>query len=477
MALLLPRFIVLGPNDKLNYLSYIRAGKDTDGYLRFFEDQAQNPYAKFEVELSDTDGLVHIRSCQNNKYWERTKNVSLTGSSSSQYWITATAGKKEDDQSKESCTLFKFNSVNSAANSFRIVHVQSRCYLRLWKWDNPTYTRCVLANHTVSDSQNVDVFTIIDWSSLLSLPKYVAFKGSNGKYLCLRYLDADRPYLQFATEDIGDPNVACEIFPTDDGNIRIRQMSNKKFWRRSPNWIWADSTDNSSNNKDTLFRPVKYDHETVSLINLGNNYFCKRLTTEGKTDCLNAAIESAAGLTRLTVEEAILSREIYGVNYSIENSRVYDETPLVVAMSSASNYTQEPSALEVKLSYTDSSTRSWKTMLSLTLGMKASMEVNFPFVAKGEIEISSEFQSGVEWEQTTTFEIIKEDTKKIVVPPMTKMTVSLIATQGWCDVPFTFLQRDTLYNGTSVVNEIQGGTYTGSNYSMTYFETKEEKLE
>ncbi|KAK8703646.1 hypothetical protein V6N13_047296 [Hibiscus sabdariffa] len=222
MEVLLPRFIVLGPIDKLDYLTYIREGEDSDGYLIFSEAEAENPFAKFEVEFSDTDDLVHVRSCQNNKYWERTKNISITGDPDSQYWITATAGKKEEDQSKESCTLFKFSSVSAAENTVRIQHVQSGCYLCLWRLDSPTYSRCVLANYDVYDDNQCDIFTIIDWSSLLILPRYVAFKGDNEKYLCLRYLDGGYSYLQFATEDIGDPTVACEIFATDDGSIRIK---------------------------------------------------------------------------------------------------------------------------------------------------------------------------------------------------------------------------------------------------------------
>ncbi|KAK8703645.1 hypothetical protein V6N13_047295 [Hibiscus sabdariffa] len=248
------------------------------------------------------------------------------------------------------------------------------------------------------------------------------------------------------------------------------------FWRRSPNWIWADSDDTSNDNKDTLFRPIKVNDKTIGLVNLGNDHFCKRLSYEGKDNCLNAAVSSVTQEAQLTVEEAVLTREIYSVRYDIDNARVYGETPLVVARTSASNYTQEPSTLEMKLSYTDTSTRTWKTMFSLTLGMKASMELNFPFVAKGEIEISSEFQSQVEWEKASAFTVVKQDVHTITVPPMKKTMISLIATQGWCDVPFTFLQRDTLYDGNTVISEVQGGTYTGSNYSSVKFEAKDADL-
>ncbi|KAK8585517.1 hypothetical protein V6N13_050495 [Hibiscus sabdariffa] len=337
MTVLLPRFIVLGPIDKNDYLSYIREGRDPDGYLRFLEDQAVNPHAKFEVELSNTDGLMHIRSCQNNKYWEQTKNVSLTGSTDGQYWITATAG----------------------------------CYLCLWRWNNPTYTRCVLANSKVYDPNSCDVFAILDWSSLLILPS-----------------------LQLGTSVIQMWHARFFLPMTETS-------ASSRFLTKSSGGVVQIGFGHTlmtlaATTRTPCFALSKLTLRPYVFINLGNNYFCTRLTADGKTNCLNAAVGSAANVARLTVEEAVLRREIYGVNYSIENSRVYDETPLVVAKTSASNYTQEPSTLQVKLKYTDTSTRTWKTMFSLTLGMKASMEVKFPLVATGGIEISSETQSGIE---------------------------------------------------------------------------------
>ncbi|KAJ0980936.1 hypothetical protein J5N97_009191 [Dioscorea zingiberensis] len=285
----LPRFMVLSSNDRNDYMGYSR-GKEGHGYLAFVETQVVSPYAKFEVERADEDGLVHIRSCQNNKYWVRTKNVSITRNSAEQYWITSTAEKPEKDQSKESCTLFKHINVDAATNTFRIMHVQSGCYLCLWRLNNTVFSRCVLSNYKVFDHQKLDIFKITDWNSLVILPKYLAFKGDNGQYLCLRQIEG-HPYLQFSTDDIGDPTAAFENYITQDGTLLIKSSSNNKFWRRSPNWIWADSSDDTScsNNKDTLFRPVKVDDQTIGLINLGNNYFCKRLTTEGKAKRLNAA--------------------------------------------------------------------------------------------------------------------------------------------------------------------------------------------
>ncbi|XP_038991815.1 uncharacterized protein LOC120115123 [Hibiscus syriacus] len=467
-----PQYMVVRSFDNLNYMSYIRDRKDTDGYLRFFEDGVQNPYAKFEVEFSTND-MVHVRSCQNNKYWERTKNLSLTGSTSSQYWITATAEKKEADQSKESCTLFKVIFVNAAQNTVRFTHVQSGCYLCLWKWSNQTYTRSVLANYKTYDGQGADIFKIIDWSSLVILPRYLALKGDNGLYLGLRSIEG-HPYLQFITVDIGDPTVACEVLEIGDGTIQIRQISNNNYWRRSPNWIWADTR---SLNNDTLFRPVKVTDQIIGLINLGNNYFCKRLTTEGKTNCLNAAVSSVTKEAQLTVEEAVATREIYGVRYDLNNARVYDEAILNLDENSSRNLSPGTfSTLEVPLSYTDTRTSSWKTNISLKLGVKSTMEFKLPLIFEGKIELSGEFQSGVEWGNTTTVTTVVQAVHKVTVPPMTEATVTVLGTKGKCDVPFTYLQRDTLFDGTTVLSEVKGGVFTGSNYYSISFVTRNKKL-
>ncbi|TYI38351.1 hypothetical protein ES332_A02G020600v1, partial [Gossypium tomentosum] len=444
MRLPLPGFVVLQPIDKIDYLGYVHEGGDNDGYLRFMEPQAASPYAKFEVEFSGSNDFVHIRSCQNNKYWERKQILSISGG----YWVTATADKKEDDQSKESCTLFKVTSVDHAMNTVRIMHVQSGCYLCCWRWDSEKYTRGMYSFYKTHDQNGFDIFKFIDWNSLLILPRFVAFKGYNNKYLCLHRVEWDLPYMQFSSDDIGDSTVALEVFLTDDGYVRIKPVC----------------TDNTNNNK------------TIGLINFGNNAFCKSLTTEGKYDCLNVATYSLTKEARLIVEEPVLTREIYGVKYHLGNSRVYDEIVLIVAKNSASNFSNEPATFDVKLSYTDIKTTNWQNSFSLKLGTTATMDFKIPLIFEGKVEVSGEVQTGIEWGETTTTTTVVEVVYKVTVPPMTKVIVCVIATKGICDVPFSYMQRDTLYDGTSVTNEIEGGTYTGSNYYSTNFDTKEEAL-
>ncbi|TYI91697.1 hypothetical protein E1A91_D02G012100v1 [Gossypium mustelinum] len=455
-----PRFIVLKSHQNNKYLGFDHEKGDyKDGYLKFSETRVASPYAKFEVEIAQRggiDGLVHIRSSQNNKYLV-----------SDETRITATAKKPEEDRSKNSCTLFKLISVDDAANEVQILHVQSRKYL---------WVKRETSNLLTSEHLEENMFTIIDWESLVFLPRHVAFKGNNGQYLCLRQIEG-HPYLQFSSGDIGDAGVTMEVFMNNDGSIRIKPACSNKFWRRIRNWIWADSDDTTSNIKDTLFRPFKVNDQTIALRNLGNNNFCKSLSKEGKTNCLNANVSSITKDVQLRVEVPVLERKIYNIKYDLDNCRIYDESKLVIAMNSASNYTQKSESLDLKLSYTDTHIRTWKANVSLKVGAKATMNFEqYPKIIKGRIELSGEIQTGFEWEDTKTVTSVIDVLYEVVLPPMTKVTVNLTAINGTCDVPFTYMQKDSLYNGNIVISEVQGGTYTGSNYYSLNFQTTEESL-
>ncbi|KAK8548370.1 hypothetical protein V6N13_054821 [Hibiscus sabdariffa] len=104
------------------------------------------------------------------------------------------------------------------------------------------------------------------------------------------------------------------------------------------------------------------------------------------------------------------------------------------------------------------------------------MDFSLPLIFEGKLEVSGEFQTEVEWGETKISTTVVEVVQKVVVPAKTKMTVNLVATKGTYDVPFTYMQRDTLYDGSTYTSEIEGNTYTDSNYYNINFVTKAEKL-
>ncbi|KAA8521725.1 hypothetical protein F0562_012398 [Nyssa sinensis] len=448
----LPRFVVLKSDYNNKYLHYVKEDVQMHGFLQFSGDEVVSPYVKYEVEMAKSGrGLVNIRCCYNNKYWVRW--------SENHYWIVAEADEPEEDISKWSCTLFEPIYVDATRIRFR--HVQLGHYACLWRTGD-VYDSCLFAGSNAPDRDQCDVCTIIDWESLLILPKHVAFKGDNGNYLSGRMIEG-LPYLQFASNDIGDPTVGNEVFTTRDGSVRIKSNHFGKFWRRSPNWIWADSDDTSSNNSDTLFWPIKVENRVVALRNLGNNNFCKSLTTEGKTGCLNAAISTISREARLEVEEPVLSRTIYNVNYRLMDARIYSQSVLTMANGTATNQTQEPSTVQVKLQYTERRTKTWNASVSLKLGINTSIQTGVPLIAEGKVEIGAEFTGEYQWGQTDESSTEVETVYTVTVPPMSMVKVSLLATKGSCDVPFSYSQRDTLINGQQITSTMDDGVYTGIN--------------
>ncbi|XP_058211807.1 uncharacterized protein LOC131323992 [Rhododendron vialii] len=463
----LPSLVVIKSNYNHKYLRYIQEDGKVHGLLQFSGKEIVSPYVKFAVEAAKYGhGLVHIRCCCNNKYWQR--------SSKDDKWIAAVGDQPEEDQSKWSCTLFEPLYVGVDAKTIRFRHVQLGNYACLWRAAAP-YESCLYAA-APTPGKECDIFIVVNWQSLLILPKKVAFKGSNGNFLTSSWIE-DHPYLASTSSDIGDITVGNEVITTVDGSVQIKSDYHGRFWRRSPNWIWADSASNSTEDSDTMFWPIKVDSSNViALRNLGNNNFCKLLTTEGKTNCLNAAVSTITKEARLEVHETVFSRRIYNCNYRLTDARIYGKTLLTMATGEAINYNNEPSSFSTKLSYTTTKSSTWNYSVSLKLGVKTTFETGLPYILDGKVEVSAEVTGTKGWGETETSTTTVETVYNVTVPPKTKVTVSALATQGTCDVPFSYSQTDNLPDGTSITYNMGDGVYTGINSYDFHYETKEEKL-
>jgi hypothetical protein len=91
-------------------------------------------------------------------------------------------------------------------------------------------------------------------------------------------------------------------------------------------------------------------------------------------------------------------------------------------------------------------------------------------------EISIEFTAEHNWGETEEKETKQEIVYDVVVPKMKKVTLSAIASQAKCDVPFSYTQKDVLPTGEEMVTQHHDGMYTGVNTFDLQYETKEEDL-
>ncbi|KAL6338356.1 hypothetical protein AAG906_018727 [Vitis piasezkii] len=173
--------------------------------------------------------------------------------------------------------------------------------------------------------------------------------GDNGYYLRTRAIEG-HPYLEFASSDIGDPTVGNEVFTTHDGSVLI-----------------------------------KSDSGGAALTGYGVD----------KMWSLSATL-----VTTISVIDSVLrARLAVSMSGSPQFPGRHAWRVIVMTTGDAINMTQEPHTQQVKLSYTETKSRTWNDNVSLKLGVQITIE-------------------SVETEYNVT------------VPEMTRVTVSMIATQG-----------------------------------------------
>ncbi|XP_057806414.1 uncharacterized protein LOC131021299 [Salvia miltiorrhiza] len=225
--------------------------------------------------------------------------------------IIAVADQPEEDLSNPACTpIITPGSTNLALNHVRRIDVVGHGIPPI---------HFLLQGGTPH-------FQFIDY-----LTQACRFQGTRWQ-VCERL---DGPEFSVPAAVCGAQETGFEVHTMLDGHVRIKSLHFDRFWRRSPNWIWADA---NGTHADTLFWPVKIDDNTIALRNAGNNNFIVTLRIDGKTDCLNAQVPNMTLDTRFEVEELVLKREIYHVRYRMEESRIYDEEPSIAGTATAGNF-------------------------------------------------------------------------------------------------------------------------------------------
>ncbi|XP_068307612.1 uncharacterized protein [Pyrus communis] len=495
MASQLPSTLALKSNSNNKYLRYIHEG-DFQGFLQFSGDDVVSPYTKLHVEPASNGGnngglgLVNIRFAYNNKYLRRQDK--------DHWWIVAGADEPVEDKSLWSCTLWEPQVVvvdhnNNNKVLLRLRHVQLGHYARPLSAN--AFHSCLFASQKNPDTQTYeDVFSVTDWESLVIFPKLVAFKGDNDQFLTPKSIDG-HPHLQFSASGLIDTSVGHEVFTAGDGSVRIKSTHTQNFWRRTStkDWIWTATNDATNKDSDMLFWPVKLeaaDHNNtdninvVALRNLGNNNYSKRFTTGSKISCLCANVPTITVEAHLAVEEPVLSRKISDIGFRLTDARIYDKSEIVVATGIAENRTKEPTYAIIPLVYMDTRASTWNSIVdqvSFTSLIPTTITSATLFIVdeKDNVKLVGDQFTGVyEWGKARTSQTTIVTEFPVVVKPMTRVKVSLIATKGSCDVPFFYSQKDTLVSTEKkiVTYSKEGGVYTGVCFYNLKHKEEEEPL-
>ncbi|GJT44421.1 retrovirus-related pol polyprotein from transposon TNT 1-94 [Tanacetum coccineum] len=139
-------------------------------------------------------------------------------------------------------------------------------------------------------------------------------------------------------------------------------------------------------------------------------------------------------------------KQISDIRYRLSDSRIYQEEIQEVSNAFATNDSPDnESTITLDYSISDSRTTHWTNSVSMSLGVSVRFKVSaVPLIASGEVEVSSEFTYSREWGVSHTIERTIGVSYAVVVPPLTSMKVTLMATKAACDVPFSYTQSDLL---------------------------------
>ncbi|KAG2658043.1 uncharacterized protein LOC120699268 [Panicum virgatum] len=441
---------------------YLRYSPEKEKILEVSGEDVLSPYTRFRAELSrEHDGHVHIRCCYNNKYW-------VAREVNQQWCLMGDANEPQEDLSDPSCTVLRHEPSSVHVDDVNLEHARLKRSVYMRADAHPTEKTLragslLLGNKDKPDEEDAYTFSVINLEGQMLLPKYVCFKGDNGMYLRARKVEWNLNYLEFSSDDIADPTVRNIIHTNSDGTIRIYSSHYGKFWRRSPNWIWGDSDDTTSRNPDTVFRALLLGGGKCALQNLGNNNYCKRLTTEGKTSCLNAAVPTITREAQLELHETVLSRKIYGVEYRLKDVNIHDLKPRTFYTKTIANSTSRPHKSKLTISYSVTTERRWDSNVSWKLGVTTTIKAGVPAIAETSVEISSEFSGSYTWGETQSHTEQQSNEEEIEVPAHSKRTVRVVATEGTCEIPFSYIQEDMLTTGEIVVTKMHDGIYRGVN--------------
>ncbi|KAG2658038.1 hypothetical protein PVAP13_1KG167700 [Panicum virgatum] len=118
---------------------------------------------------------------------------------------------------------------------------------------------------------------------------------------------------------------------------------------------------------------------------------------------------------------------------------------------------------KLTISYSVTTERRWDSNVSWKLGVTTTIKAGVPAIAETSVEISSEFSGSYTWGETQSHTEQQSNEEEIEVPAHSKRTVRVVATEGTCEIPFSYIQEDMLTTGEIVVTKMHDGIYRGVN--------------
>ncbi|XP_034198062.1 uncharacterized protein LOC117613565 [Prunus dulcis] len=340
------------------------------------------------------------------------------------------------------------------------------------------------------------------------LPRFFALKSKkNEKHLQYIHQDIKKlhGFLQFSGDNVVSPYAQFQMVAATSCNrrlVHIRSCYNNKYLVREDKdhwWIVARADEPQEDQslwsctlyEPQLVQPQADNNGSIPLIRLRHvqlGHYLKLLSANDFQACLFAhqATPDTQKFDVFTVKELVLSRTISDLNFRLAHARIYNHNiDLLVATGEAENCTLQPANALILLSYIDTKESTWITSVdnvAFTSLIPTTLTSDTLFAVEhndgGIIGVLGKFNGVYQCGQTHTSQTTIESRFPVVVPPMSKVKVSLLATKASCNIPFYYSQQDNLISPhpRTITYHKEGGVYTGVSFYNFKHKKEEEPL-
>ncbi|XP_074273743.1 uncharacterized protein LOC141597258 [Silene latifolia] len=459
----LPQLLACKHSETGHFLAVVTDDGPLKDHLEFNPDIDQfSRRAQFVVEMAENNQDVHLKSCYNGKYWVRESDDESA-------FITATAVETVNDMDAWNNTLFRpFPSVGSDGTKFSLVkrfvspvgesiHQNGdagRQYLRTSAPGGP-YVYLLAVECT---------------TPVVTLPKFVSFKGDNGKFLEVSGVESGRyAYNVFKGDNRGETRAMYEIVPVDNRFVRIKSYDYDRFLRRIDNdLIQSYSQDDSGD--DALFEVLKTPESasTINIRNVGNNMFCVRApsSSNDRPDYLIAnGTDADAKEAQFEVVERVITRQIVvnPTDFRMADAILYDHESFEMDRRSVGNTYTVPTQWHMTFTFTKSRISSWDNTETIKQDGSIVVRSSIPqIIGENEVVLRDAYQGLYSRGQP-----IHESEKitvhhEVLVPPKGSIFATLVAKKSTCKVPFSYVETDLSTTRPYKTYNKDDGVYIGT---------------
>ncbi|EAU90851.2 hypothetical protein CC1G_11805 [Coprinopsis cinerea okayama7 len=315
------------------------------------------------------------------------------------------------------------------------------------------------------------------------LPEYVHFKNPQGRYL---KSTANKIGWYGLKWDPTVPDIDCRFrvqhIPEEPGNFYVLGRAGDKYrfsvsmYKTSgstkyydcdvssipvnvvpPSYVWRLVA--VGGNDIYLVSDNTYDRPIIFMSNYDNQRY--RLWDHNNDSWLDVVRSTtyAGDSNRITVERAALRTDIYDVNYNIDAGKVIDLTPTIAVEKVLENRTGADASQSVAYTYTKSEEGNWNNVLGIELGQTFTFKAGIPFIAQGEAEISISEAYERQWGGSTIESNEVQTSTTVTVPAHTTVRLTVLIYKSQLDIPFTYTERITNFDGTVTEIKNKEGMY------------------